>query len=57
MVTDGILGAITEMMNQATDDYEETIIQTVYNMLADFDEDHWDAMNELNRQEWIRSYR
>lgn len=56
MVTDGILGAVAEMVNQADDDYAAAIIQSVANMLADFDEDQWEAMGEDTRREWIGNY-
>lgn len=56
MVTDGILGAVNQMIRKFKTDEQIRTGNMIYDMLADFDEDEWYDMNDEQIDAWISKY-
>ena len=56
MITDEIMEALEMLSERADNRYEKHAIACVMSMFGDFSEDHWQSMNEGEREEWIKKY-
>ena len=56
MVTDSLLQAVKETINNFETEKEKQAGQAIFNMLTDFEEDAWNDMNEEQKTDWVKQF-
>ena len=56
MVTEGMIFAIDTLVSMCSDDNQRAGMNSVREMLCDFDHDQWDDMSDEERSEWLATF-
>lgn len=56
MVTDGIMTAVQALIDRFSTPEEKIAGEAILDMLGDFDEDEWYAMDDEQIDEWLANY-